>query len=179
MSPKSPPFIFFDILQQNECLKSFFLDFSRLPLNYRIFCSFSENFLLKTPKSHPSIFWNFATFTVSGIVTLFKRNNFRVKISFSQVRHAISDFCCFKRPVFFVCDFFKNLFHRSPPQFLPETKRFARVKDSSRFSALCDLLETIKNIFVFIFFLQFSVFDIILDLKRSVCKKKEDKPNTW
>ena len=46
------------------------------------------------------------SFTVSGIVTFFKRNNFRVKIRFSQVRHAISDFCCFKRPVFFLCDFF-------------------------------------------------------------------------
>ena len=43
---------------------------------------------------------------VSGIVTFFKRNNFRVEMRFSQVRHAISDFCCFKRPVFFLCDFF-------------------------------------------------------------------------
>ena len=33
------------------------------------------------------------SFTVSGIVRLFKRNNFRVKIRFSQ--HAISDFCLF------------------------------------------------------------------------------------
>ena len=36
------------------------------------------------------------SFTVSGIVTFFKRNNFRVKIRFSRVRDAISDFCCFK-----------------------------------------------------------------------------------
>ena len=41
----------------------------------------------------------------------------------------------------------KICFTEAPPQFLPETKRFARVKDSSRFSALCDLPETIKSIF--------------------------------
>ena len=96
------------------------------------------------------------SFTVSVIVTFFKRNNVRVKIRFSQVRHAISDFCCFKRPVFFLCDF---LFHRSPSSILPETKRFAKVKDSSRFSALCDLPETIKKIFFFnfLFFKGFSL----------------------
>ena len=49
--------------------------------------------------------------------------------------------------MFFLCDFFKTRFHRSPPQFLQETKRFASVKDSSTFSALCDLPETfIKKI---------------------------------
>ena len=48
---------------------------------------------------------------------------------------------------FFYATFLKNCFTEAPPQFLPETKRFARVKDSSRFSALCDLPETIKNIF--------------------------------
>ena len=74
-----------------------------------IFCFFSKIFLLKTRNSPPSIFLKFCT--VSGIVAFFKRNNFRVKIRFSQVRHSISDFC-FKRPVFFLCDF-KNLFHRS------------------------------------------------------------------
>ena len=41
----------------------------------------------------------------------------------------------------------KICFTEAPPQFLPETKRFAKVKDSSRFSALCDLPETIKSIF--------------------------------
>ena len=40
----------------------------------------------------------------------------------------------------------KICFTEAPPQFLPETKRFARVKDSFRFSALCDLPETIKSI---------------------------------
>ena len=59
---------------------------------------------------------------------------------------------------FFLCDFFvKICFTEAPPQFLPETKRFARVKDSSRFSALCDLPETSKRIFEN-FFPQFSVF---------------------
>ena len=113
-----------------------------------------ENSLISRGKSHISrvrglvvrcLLFN-PPFTVSGIVTFFKRNNFRVKIRFSQVRHAISDFC-FKRPVFFLCDFLKICFTEAPPQFLPEPKHFARVKDSSRFSALCDLPDTIKNIF--------------------------------
>ena len=51
-------------------------------------------------------------------MTFFKRNNFRVKIRFSRVRHAISDFCCFKRPVFFLCfflcDFFKKFVSPKP-----------------------------------------------------------------
>ena len=53
-------------------------------------------------------------------------------------------------PIFVECFFYatslKICFTEASPQFLPETKRFARVKDSSRFSALCDLPET-KNIF--------------------------------
>ena len=86
------------------------------------------------------------SFTVSGIVRFFKRNNFRVKIRFSQAQHAISDF-------------FKICFTEAAPQFLSETKRFARVKNS-KFSALCDLPETIKNIFekFRIFFLNFLFF---------------------
>ena len=35
------------------------------------------------------------SFAVSGIVRFFKRNNFRVKIRFSQAQHAISD--CFSK----------------------------------------------------------------------------------
>ena len=73
---------------------------------------------------------NLPSSTVSGIATFFKRNNFRVKIGFSQVRHALSDCCCFKRLVFFYATFFKICFTEAPSQFLPETKRFARVKDS-------------------------------------------------
>ena len=62
---------------------------------------FFENFSLKTPES-PFIFLKFCNrmdvdksqrVPFSGIVTFFKRNNFCVKIRFSQVRHAISDFC--------------------------------------------------------------------------------------
>ena len=91
------------------------------------------------------------SFTVFGIVRFYKRNNFRVKISrFSQAQHAISDFCFFliKKDQFFSMRlFFKICFTEAPPQFLPDTRSFARVKDSSRFSPLCDLPETIKNIF--------------------------------
>ena len=36
---------------------------------------------------------------------------------------------------FFYATFLKISFIEAPPQFLPETKRFARVEDSSRFSA--------------------------------------------
>ena len=50
-------------------------------------------------------------FTVSGIVTFFKRNNFRVKIVFSGPARYIRFFTRVKRPVFFLCNFFKNLFH--------------------------------------------------------------------
>ena len=48
-----------------------------------------------------------------------------------------------------------KFFTEAPPQFLPETKHFASFKDS-RFSALCDLPETIKQNF----FPQFSVLKV-------------------
>ena len=95
-------------------------------------------------------------FTVFGIVRLFKRNNFRHKIRFSQAQHAISNFVfLLKTGVFSMRLFKKIVFTEAPPQFLRETKRFASVKDSSRFSALCDLPETIKKFFLnFVFFLK-------------------------
>ena len=128
-------FVFFSI---------FFEDSKESPFNFSKFCN---RMGIKKSQRVPS-------FTVFGIVRFYKRNNFRVKISrFSQAQHAISDFCFFykKRPVFFYATFFKICFTEAPPQFLPETKSFARVKDSSRFSPLCDLPETIKNIFEKIF----------------------------
>ena len=74
----------------------------------------------------------------------------------------------FQRPVFFICDFFNFFSSKSTPQFLPKMKRFATVKDSSRFSALCDfkkfagdLQKIFRTYFGKIsknFFLQFSVF---------------------
>ena len=84
------------------------------PFNFLKFCNRMD---VKKSQRAPS-------FTVSGIVTFFKRNNFRVKIRFSQVRQAISDFCCFKRPLFFLCDFFSNLFHRSPSSIFARNKTF-------------------------------------------------------
>ena len=128
----SPPFNFSDILQQNECQKSqrvpFFRIFGtmRLPIKLLIFCFFFRKFFIKDSRESPFNFLKFCnrmdvkksqrvpSFTVSGIVTFFKRNNFRVKIRFSQVRHAISDFCCFKRPVFFLCDFLKKIVSSKP-----------------------------------------------------------------
>ena len=75
-----------------------------------------------------------APFTVFGIVRNFKKNNFCLKIRFSEAQHAISEFCFFfKRPAFFLCYFFLICFHQSPPQFLLKMKRFASIKDCSRF----------------------------------------------
>ena len=152
---KNPKGSFFQIFRHYETaikisyffLSKIFKDSKEYPFNFLKFCNRID---VKKSQRVPS-------FTVSGIVTFLKKNNFRVKIWFSQVRHAISDFCCFKRPVLFLFDFLKKLFHRFFPQFLPETKRFARVKNSSRFSALCDLPETIKKIFENLF-PQLSVF---------------------
>ena len=66
----------------------------------------------------------------------------------------------------------KICFTEAPPQFLPETKRFARVKDSSRFSALCDLPETIKSIFEkflnFLFFFKKKLFFAVSSWARMV-----------
>ena len=100
----------------------------------------------------------------------FKSNNFCLKVRFSQAQHAISDF--FQRPVFFICDFFDFFFIEVPPQFLPKMKRFATLKDSSRFSALCDFkkiagdlqknfgnfLKKIQKNFSFNFLFVFKVF---------------------
>ena len=109
---------------------------------------------MKTPKGPLQFFenlreWIFKNLKgplsrVFGIVRFFKRNHFRFEIRFSQAQHAISDFCFFKGV--FSMRLLKFVFTESPPQFLPETKHFASVKDSSRFSALCDLPETIKKI---------------------------------
>ena len=105
----------------------------RLPLKFLIFF---QKIFIKDSKESPFNFFKFCnrmdvknsqrvpSFTVSGIVTFFKKDNFRVKIRFSQVRHAIFDFCCFKRPVFFLCDFFKNLFHRSPSSVFARNETF-------------------------------------------------------
>ena len=93
---------------KNEIFEKIFKDFLLI---------FFQKFSLKTPRV-PS-------FTVYGIVTFYKRNNFSVKIRFSQVRHAISDFCCFKRPVFFSATFLKIcLFHRSPSSIFARNETF-------------------------------------------------------
>ena len=124
--------------------RNFFKDSKESPFNFSKFCNRMGN---KKSRRVPS-------FTVFSIVRFYKRNNFRVKISrFSQAQHAISDFCFLNKkwPVFSMRLFLKICFTEAPSQFLPETKSFARVKDSSRFSPLCDLPETIKNIFEKIF----------------------------
>ena len=99
-------------------------------------------------------------FTVFGLVRFFKSNNFCLKVEFSQAQHAISDFF-FQRPVFFICDFFNFFFIEVPPQFLPKMKRFVTLKDSSRFSALCDfkkIADLLQKNFSKIFWKNFGKF---------------------
>ena len=74
-----------------------------------------------------------------------------LKLSFLLSGTLYPIFVVLKDRCFFSATFLKICLTEAPPQFLPETKRFARVKDSSRFSVLCE--ETIK-----MFSLQFSVF---------------------
>ena len=50
--------------------------------------------------------------------------------------------------------FLKFVFTEAPPQILQEMKRFASVKDSSKFSALCDLTSFFLN---FLFFKGFPL----------------------
>ena len=59
-------------------------------------------------------------FTVFGIVRFFKINNFSLKNRvFSDPARYIRFLFFFQRPVFFLCDFFSNLFSsKPPPQFL-------------------------------------------------------------
>ena len=73
-------------------------------------------------------------------------NNFCLKVRFSEAQHAISEF--FLKTGVFSMLLFSNLFSSKPPQFLLTIKRFVSIKDCSRFSALCDLLESFyKNFF--------------------------------
>ena len=60
-------------------------------------------------------------------------------------------------------------FHRSPPQFLLKMKRFASIKDCSRFSALCDLLEPFK-----IFFKKFLIFPYFSILEKKFFRLREE-----
>ena len=138
MSTKGPRFSLFDILQQNECLKipkgpffrffwhyetvikilffsffrKFFKDSKESPFNFLKFCN-----RMDIKKSQRAPFYSF--------VRNFKMNNFVLKFRFSQAQHAISDFCFFfQRPVFFLCDFFFNLFHRSPSSIFARNETF-------------------------------------------------------
>ena len=86
-------------------------------------------------------------FTVFGIVRFSKGIIFVFKLGFLRPSTLYPIFVFFKAGVFSM-RLFKIRFHRSPPHFLQETKRFGSVKDSSTFSALCDLPETfIKKFF--------------------------------
>ena len=98
-------------------------------------------------------------FTVFGIVRFFKSNNFCLEIRFSQAQHAISDFCFFKRPLFFLCDF---LFSSKPPQFFTRTETFCEHKAFLKIFGTMRLAEDLhqKNFRKIskIFFLNFLFF---------------------
>ena len=127
----------------------------RLTLKFLIFF---ENFLMKTPKSPLQFFWNFATewmlknlkvSPLSQFPALWHFSKgiiFELKLGFLRSSTLYPIFVVLKDRSFFYATFLKICFTEAAPQFLIETKRFARVKDS-RFSALCDLPDTIKNIF--------------------------------
>ena len=103
MFSKGPPFNFLIFCNSTNAKKhkvSLFSDISALRLLKFHFFVFRKIFgRLQTV----SLFRNFATewmlknlkgppFTVFGIVRIFQRNNFCLKIRFSQAQHAISDF---------------------------------------------------------------------------------------
>ena len=79
----------------------------------------------RTPLSQFSALWDFSKVII-----------FVLKLGFLRPSTLYPIF--FQRPVFFICDFFNFFFIEVSPQFLPKMKRFATLKDSSRFSALCD-----------------------------------------
>ena len=140
LSPKSPPFFFLIFCNKTNVKNpkgSFFQNCRHYETAIKIshFLFFFRKFF-KDSKESPFNFLNFCnrmdvkkfqrvpSFTVSGIVAFFKRSNFCVKMKFSQVRHAVSDFCCFKRPVFFYATFSRNLFHRSPSSIFARNETF-------------------------------------------------------
>ena len=131
--------------------------FERLQtVSLQFFEILQQNGCLKISKGPPlqfSALWDFS----KGII-------FVLKLGFLRPSTLYPIFVFFKRPVFFLCGFFKFYFHRSPPQFSQETKLFTRVKESSTFSALCDLPETFfKKIFenfrnFFLIFVSWKIF---------------------
>ena len=138
---ENPKLFLFQIFQHYETVKI-----------SHFFVFLSKNFR-KTPNGPPSFFWKFCNrmdvkksqrapfLQFSALWDFSKGIIFLLKIGFLRPSTLYPIFVFLKDRYFF-CDFFEICFHRSPPQFLEETKRFASPKDSSRFLALCDLPET-------------------------------------
>ena len=135
-----------------------------------------ENFLM-SPKGPPFIFLIYCNRTN---VKKFQRvSSFRFFGTMRLLKFRIFFEIFSKKKTFgvFYMRLFQFFFIEVPPQFLPKMKRFMTVKDSSRFSALCDFKKiacdlqkyfskifwknfekTSKNIFLqFSFFKRFSV----------------------
>ena len=109
-----------------------------------------QNGCLKNLKGPP--------FKVFGIVRFFKRNNFRVKITFSQAQHAISDFCFLKKTgVFSMRLFSKFLLPKPLLNFCQKPNVLRELRTPQGFRHYATYRRPIK-IFPKNFFPQFSVF---------------------
>ena len=98
-------------------------------------------------------------FTVFAIVRFFKSNNYRLKITFSQAQHAISDFCFFlKTAVFSMRLFFYFVFIEAPSIFTRnetfcEHKALLKVFGTMRLAGDLHQKNLRKNFFLnFLFF---------------------------
>ena len=156
MSPKGPPFIFLIF-----CNRTNFTKFKRVSFGFfgtmrllkiRIFF---ENFS-KSPNGSPSIFLKYRKRMdvkksqrtplpqFSALWDFSKVIIFVLKLGFLRPSTLYPIF--FSKTGVFHMRLFQFFFIEVPPQFLPKMKGFATLKDSSRFSALCDFKKIAGNL---------------------------------
>ena len=113
----------------NFCFRKVF-KVSRVP--YRFFLKFCNRMDVKKSQRDPLYSFRHCE--------IFR--NFRQKLGFLRPSTLCPIFVFFFKDRCFYASFFSNLFSSKLPSILLETKRFASIKNCSRFSALCDLPET-------------------------------------
>ena len=114
----------------NFCFRKVF-KVSRVPIRiFKKFCNRMD--VKKISKGPPSQFSTLSDFSQWIIFVL--NLGFLRPSTLCPILFFFKDRC-------FYASFFLICFYRSSPQFLLETKRFASIKNCSRFSALCDLPE--------------------------------------
>ena len=154
-SQRVSSFNFFGTMRLLEIRISFenFFSLQRVPLRI-FFWNFATEWMLKISKS--------PLFTVFGILRFLKRNNFRLKIGFLRPSTLSPIFVFFKRPVFFLCDFLKNLFSSKPPSVFTRNETFCDrkglVKVFGTTGLTGDIQKKISKNFEQKNFPQFSVF---------------------